>query len=302
MPFVNILAHLARCYTFAMNFPIRELTKEEWPPLLHEIPDLPKKLYARGILPPHSQRILTVVGSRAVTAYGRDVIHKLIGGLRGYPITIVSGLALGVDALAHEAALDAQLHTVSVPGSGIDDAVIYPARHKRLAHRILETGGALLSEFEPTFRATPWSFPARNRIMAGMSHAVLVVEARKRSGTLITSRLATEYNRDVLTVPGSIFSAGSEGPAMLMRLGATPITTPKELLEALGFEDAEAEPFSLPPLSPEEQRIYELLTEPQSRDAVAARLNIHIAHASVLISMLEIKGVIHDSGGTLRRA
>jgi DNA processing protein len=285
-----------------VNFPIRELDKKEWPWLIHEIPDAPKKLYARGVLPPTSQQILAVVGSRAVSSYGRDVVKKLIGGLKGYPITIVSGLALGIDALAHEAALDVGLHTVSVPGSGIDDTVIYPARHQRLAKRILEQGGGLLSEFEPTFTATPWSFPARNRIMAGMSHAVLVVEARTRSGTLITSRLATEYNRDVLTVPGSIFSEGSKGPAMLMRLGATPITTAAELLEALGFERPSEETTITAPLSVEERRIYELLAEPLSRDAVASRLNLHTAHASVLISMLEIKGVVEDMGGILRRA
>jgi DNA processing protein len=284
------------------TFPIRELAKDAWPRLIHEIPDAPKKLYARGMLPPSSQQILAVVGSRAVTSYGRDVVQKLISGLRGYPITIVSGLALGIDALAHEAALEAGLHTVSVPGSGIDDSVIYPARHKRLAKRILESGGGLLSEFEPTFHATPWSFPARNRIMAGMSHAVLVVEARIRSGTLITSRLATEYNRDVLTVPGSIFSAGSEGPSMLIRLGATPVTSPTELIEALGFESKFGEVEQAIELSAEERRIFELLVEPLSRDAVASRLKLHIAHASVLISMLEIKGVVIDSAGVLRRA
>jgi DNA processing protein len=284
------------------NFPIRELAKDAWPRLIHEIPDLPKKLYARGVLPPSSQQVLAVVGSRAVTSYGRDVVQKLISGLRGYPVTIVSGLALGIDALAHEAALEAGLHTVSVPGSGIDDDVIYPARHKRLAKRILESGGALLSEFEPTFHATPWSFPARNRIMAGMSHAVLVVEARIRSGTLITSRLATEYNRDVFTVPGSIFSAGSEGPSMLMRSGATPITTSNELLEALGFEAHGGEVVQNVELSAEERRIYELVAEPCTRDHVATRLKLHVAHASVLLSMLEIKGVIVDSGGVIRRA
>jgi DNA processing protein len=283
-----------------MLFPIRELKKEEWPTLIAEMNDPPVKLYARGTLSPNAHRILAVVGSRAATTYGREVVKKLIGGLRGYPITIVSGLALGIDSIAHEAALEAGLHTVSVPGSGIDDSVIYPARHRRLAIRILESGGALLSEFEPTFRATPWSFPARNRIMAGMSHAVLVVEARMRSGTLITSRLATEYNRDVFTVPGSIFSPGSEGPAMLMRLGATPITTASELLDGLGFEAAShTEPA--PTLVGDEKRVYDLLNEPLSRDEVARRLVMHAAHASVTISMLEIKGIITEHGGILSR-
>lgn len=285
----------------AENFPILELAKNAWPSLLREMTDPPKKLYVRGTLAPQSQKILAVVGSRAATTYGRDAVKKLLSGLKGYPITIVSGLALGIDAIAHETALENNLHTISVPGSGIDDSVIYPARHRRLATRILESGGGLLSEFEPTFHATPWSFPARNRIMAGMSHAVLVVEARLKSGTLITSRLATEYNRDVLTVPGSIFSPGSEGPSMLIRLGAVPITTSNELLEALGFEQHEQE-VSEPLLTGDEKRVYDLLVEPLPRDEIARRLSFHAAHASVIISMLELKGLITDSGDVLRHA
>lgn len=282
-----------------MDFPITEVSRDAWPALLREMSDPPKKLYVRGTLAPETQKILTVVGSRAATTYGRDVVRKLLGGLKGYPVTIVSGLALGIDAIAHETALENNLHTISVPGSGIDDSVIYPARHRRLAKRILESGGGLLSEFEPTFHATPWSFPARNRIMAGMSHAVLVVEARLKSGTLITSRLATEYNRDVLTVPGSIFSPGSEGPSMLIRLGAVPITSPNELLETLGFEPKEST-ITQPTLSGDEKRVYDLLSEPMARDDISRRLSLHAAHASVLISMLELKGLITDHAGMLR--
>lgn len=282
-----------------MDFPITEVSRDAWPALLREMSDPPKKLYVRGTLAPETQKILTVVGSRAATTYGRDAVKKLLGGLKGYPVTIVSGLALGIDAIAHETALENNLHTISVPGSGIDDSVIYPARHRRLAKRILESGGGLLSEFEPTFHATPWSFPARNRIMAGMSHAVLVVEARLKSGTLITSRLATEYNRDVLTVPGSIFSPGSEGPSMLIRLGAVPITSPNELLETLGFEPKEST-ITQPTLSGDEKRVYDLLSEPMARDDISRRLSLHAAHASVLISMLELKGLITDHAGMLR--
>lgn len=285
-----------------MDFPTRKLDKDGWPPLLREITDPPKTLFARGTLASPSQKCIAIVGSRAATTYGREATQKLIAGLRGFPITIVSGLALGIDGIAHEAALEAGLHTISVPGSGIDDSVIYPARHRRLAHRILESGGALLSEFEPTFTATPWSFPARNRIMAGISHAVLVVEARIRSGTLITSRLATEYNRDVFAIPGSIFSPGSEGPTMLIRLGATPIASSAHLLEALGFEPTDEGVVAPLDLSPEEERIYALLNEPLSRDTIMRVLNLHSAQASALISMLEIKGAVVESANLIRRA
>ncbi len=284
-----------------MDHPVVELARESWPELIHEMSDPPKRLYARGNLPARGTRILAIVGSRAATSYGRDVVQKLVGGLKGYPISIVSGLALGIDAIAHEAALTNGIHTVSIPGSGIDDSVIYPARHHTLAKRILTSGGALLSEFEPTFRATPWSFPARNRIMAGMAHAVLVVEARQKSGTLITSRLATEYNRDVLAVPGSIFSPGSEGPAMLIRLGATPITNVRELLEALGFEPMESV-APMPTLVGDEKLVYDALAEPRTRDELVRMLELHPAQASVVISLLELKGHIVDSGTTLHRA
>jgi DNA processing protein len=285
-----------------MEFPIVTLKKDAWPELLAHIPDTPKQLYLRGALADSSHKILAVVGSRAASTYGKEVTRKLIEGLRGYPITIVSGLAIGIDTCAHEAALAAGLHTVSVPGSGISDSVLYPARNKRLAHRILESGGALLSEFAPDFRATPWSFPARNRIMAGMSHAVLVIEAEQRSGTLITSKLATEYNRDVFTVPGSIFASQSAGPHMLIRLGATPITSPKDVLEALGFDTDDTEEKVLPELSADEQKIYNRLTEPCTRHELIAACNIPASGASILISLLELKGVITEFDGLIRRS
>lgn len=287
-----------------MEYKVETLKKDEWPELLAHIPDPPKQLYLRGALADTAdgeRKILAVVGSRAASSYGKEVTKHLISGLRGYPITIVSGLAIGIDTCAHEAALEAGLHTVSVPGSGLEDSILYPARNKRLAHRILESGGALLSEFVPDFHATPWSFPARNRIMAGMSHAVLVIEAEQRSGTLITSKLATEYNRDVLTVPGSIFASQSAGPHMLIRLGATPVTSPKDVLEALGFDIDDANEKTLPELSTDEQKIYDRLTAPCSRHELIAACNIPASAASILISLLELKGVIAEYDGVIRR-
>lgn len=287
-----------------MEYPIQTLKKDAWPELLEHIPDPPKQLYLRGALADMTdgeRKILAVVGSRAASSYGKEVTRHLISGLRGYPITIVSGLAIGIDTCAHEAALETGLHTVSVPGSGLNDDILYPARNKRLAHRILESGGALLSEFAPDFHATPWSFPARNRIMAGMSHAVLVIEAEQRSGTLITSKLATEYNRDVFTVPGSIFASQSTGPHMLIRLGATPVTSPKDVLEALGFDVEDTNEKALPELSPDEQKIYDRLSEPCSRHELIAACNIPASGANILISLLELKGVIAEYDGVIRR-
>lgn len=279
------------------------LTKKQFPPLLSEIPDAPKQLYYRGTLPDwNANKFLCIVGSRKYSGYGKEVCEQLIAGLSGYPVVVVSGLALGIDSIAHKAALKAGLKTIAVPGSGLDWNVLYPASHINLAKEIINAGGALLSEFAHDFKATPYSFPQRNRIMAGMSHAILVIEAEKKSGTLITSRLGTEYNRDVLTVPGSIFSAGSSGPHMLIRLGATPITSPAELLEALGFKKDEKETTKrdYSQCSSNEKALLELLAEPLTRDELIHRSGMNASEANSTLSILEIKGFIKESLGEIR--
>ncbi|MEO8637428.1 MAG: DNA-processing protein DprA [Candidatus Taylorbacteria bacterium] len=287
-----------------MEHPIFELAPDHFPPLLKEIPDPPKKLYVRGALPDwNSLKFLTVVGSRKFTNYGREACEKLIWGLRGYPVAIVSGLALGMDAIAHQTALEAGLTTLAFPGSGLDPKVLYPATNSRLAQDILESGGALLSEFEPNFKATPYSFPRRNRLMAGMSNAVLIVEAEIKSGTLITSKFATEYNRDVFTIPGSIFSKNSEGPHMLLRLGATPITKEADLLEALGFSDENKEQsleLKYKDCSSDELKVIEILREPLSREDLLATLAMPIHKANTLLSVMEIKEMIKETMGEMR--
>ena len=171
-----------------------------------------------------------------------------------------------------------------------------------MAERIVEKGGALLSEFEPDFQATTWSFPQRNRIMAGLSDAILVIEAEIKSGTLITSRLATDYNREVLTVPGSIFSSTSEGPHMLIRLGATPITTSKDILDSLGLvsESPLSAEDRYKDTSLEEMAIIKLLAIPTSRDELIRKSNMSVSRANSLLSVMEIKGLIKESAGEIR--
>lgn len=215
----------------------RQLALREYPALLREIPDMPDTLWLRGTLPSKGTKLLAVVGSRALSPYGKVACQYLISGLQGYPISIVSGLALGADACAHEAALTAGLHTVAVPGSGIDDSVIGPRTNLPLAKDILASGGALLSEHSPLHTGRPEDFPARNRIMAGMVHAVLMIEAGERSGTLITARLATEYNRDLLVVPHRIGDANGYGAHQFIRLGAELVSKPEHILAALGIPE-----------------------------------------------------------------
>ena len=242
--------------------------------------------------------MLAVVGSRNYTDYGKRAAEYLIAGLRGYPISIVSGLALGIDAIAHTAALSANLHTISVPGSGIDDSVIYPHRNRELARRILESGGCLLSEFEPTFQATEWSFPKRNRIMAGLSHATLLIEAGERSGTLITARLTVEFNRDLLVVPGNIFSENSRGVHQFLRLGAMPVTTPDDILEALGIEKS-SEYAENPVVTEEEGLILSILTEPMDHDSIIRQLPFQREKVLTLLMKMELGGCIKESNGLI---
>ena len=282
-----------------MNLDIRQLSSDEFPQLLTEIPDAPKKLYVRGTLPPADIKLLAVVGSRKYTPYGKQAVETLLKGLAGYPIAIISGLALGIDSLAHEAALASNLPTIAVPGSGLNDDVLYPSMHRKLAQKILVAGGALLSEFEPDFRATPYSFPQRNRIMAGMSHAVLMIEAAEKSGTLITARLTSDYNRELLVVPGSIFSSNSFGPHLFLSLGATPITRSADILRVFGMEPAAKSALLRTDISEEERQVMEALQTPLSRDELIVALALKTQDANILLSTMELKGLITEEFGKI---
>jgi DNA processing protein len=279
---------------------LQRLTSSQFPPLLREIADPPKQLYIKGSYPDVSMKFLTVVGSRMYTSYGRQACESLIRGLAGYPIVIISGLALGIDGIAHQTALDAGLLTVAVPGSGLDDRVLYPAAHRTLAHKILDAGGALVSELAPMEKAQSWTFPRRNRIMVGLSHAVLVIEAEIKSGTLITARLAADYSRDVLAVPGPIQSSTSKGPHMLIKKGAALIDTSEDILEALGFNIDEAKQPQLRfDVSTNELLVVSLLKDPLPRDELVRRLGKPASEASILLSSLELKGVITERLGLI---
>jgi DNA processing protein len=279
---------------------IRDLPKKDFPPLLSEINDPPKQLRIIGQLP-KTEKYLAVVGSRKYSEYGKNVCEKLIEGLRGYSITIVSGLALGIDSIGHKAALKAGLPTIAIPGSGLSDKFLYPSSHKELARRIVEDGGCLLSEFADNIPGYPSNFPQRNRIIAGMCDAVLVIEAELKSGTLITSKYAIEYNRDVFTVPNSIFSKTSEGPHMLLRLGATPITQSSDIVSALGLQPHEDlfQKRDYKDCSSDEHEVINILSEPRSRDEIIRLLGKPIYVTQTILATMEIKDLIEESMGEI---
>ena len=264
---------------------IKKLPKNKFPKALLEIPQPPEQLWIIGDLPaqagmpPENLIYLCVVGSRKFTSYGREACEKIISGLKGYPIVIVSGFAMGIDTIAKT--------------------------NIKLMNEVVENGGCLISEFEPDFKATQWSFPMRNRLMAGISKATLIIEAEEKSGTLITARLTTEYNRDLLVVPGSIFSPNSKGTNKLLHQGATPVTCSEDVLEALGFEiskDEEKQAKLFLDLSLEEKKVVAILREPIPRDDLIRALKMSTPTANAILSVMEIKGLIKEELGEIRLA
>lgn len=286
-----------------MEYPQRQLTTKEFPPLLREIPDKPKRLFIRSALP-EGREYLCVVGSRGPSAYGRRMAQMLIAGLAGQRVCIVSGLAMGIDAEAHLAALSAGLPTVAVLPSSCDDASIYPAGNRALARRILAQGGALLSEEEGPHRPQLYDFPKRNRIGAGMSRATLIVEAGEQSGTLITARLAMDYNREVLAVPHELMREGGAGVNRLIRDGATLVRQSADILQALGITPREPKPERALPsdLTEPESKVLLALVEPLVRDELIEQAELSAQDANIALSSLLIRGLIVERLGKVERA
>lgn len=280
------------------------LLPPEYPYLLQKLDKQPPFLDLVGHLPPDEHKYLCVIGSRRYSSYGKAVCHKLISGLKNYPVVIVSGLAVGIDSLAHKCALETGLQTIAWPGSGLDESVLYPPMHLDLAKDILKSGGALLSPFERDQQGIRWTFPVRNTLMAGMSHATLIIEARAGSGTMLTANAALELGRDVLVVPGSIFSDLSHGPHNLLNEGAIPVTSSSDILRALGFQShsdedrVHLENLTLFSFSPDEKKIIEhLKSEPLSSSVLIDKLKISATAFNIIISDLELRDIITERGG-----
>ena len=269
--------------------------ESDFPFLLKQINDPPEKIYVKGSLPNKDSKILAVVGARKNSEYGSIVCEKIIRGLKGYNICIVSGLALGIDSIAHRIALECGIQTIAFPGSGLNDDVLYPRNHSALAEEILNRGGGLSSEFENNQVGAYWTFPKRNRLMAGISHATLIIEAELQSGTLITSKLASEYNRDVGVVPGSILSSLSDGPNMLLRLGAIPIRNSEDVLEMLGIKyiNENNKQNVLPlDLTDNEKKIYEIKSRGiQNIENIIEQSGLNIVDFNIAMTGLEMKGL-----------
>jgi len=274
------------------------LEDELYPPLLREIFDPPPLLYYRGSLKNIKKHSLAIVGSRKSTHYSKQVIEKIIPDLIVNDLAINSGLALGVDSIAHTEVLKSKGTTFAVLGSGIDNKSIYPAYNKKLALTIIESEGALLSEFPPGTPPLRHHFPLRNRIVSGMSNGVLVVEAAIKSGALITAKLGLEHNREVMAVPGNIFSIASAGPNQLIKEGAKLINEAKDVLDCLGIENKpQKDQKKILNLNEEETLILKHLNhEPVHIDYITMQTKMPSSKISGILTMMEIKGLVKNVG------
>lgn len=264
-----------------------------YPDLLGEIHNPPTTLHIVGEIP--DAPMLAIVGTRKPTTYGQTVAYRLAKDLALAGVCIVSGLAYGIDGIVHRAALDARGKTIAVLGSGLDRC--YPTSHRGLMRDIVQNGGAVISEYTPGTPPLKHHFPARNRIIAGLSLGVLVPEADARSGSLITAKLALEENRQVFAVPGPITSDRSSGPNNLLKAGATPVTTAADILIALGIPIPTL--TKIEGASPFEQAILVALGEGAlSTEDLAAMFDVPISTLLSTLSLLEMSGNIRSLAGS----
>jgi DNA processing protein len=290
-------AELERLHALGLRFLSR--SDPAFPPLLRAIHDPPPGLFLRGDADAAllSLPAVAVVGARACSAYGRQIARSIARELAAAGLVVVSGLARGIDAEAHRGALEAGGSTVAVLGCGIDRD--YPAANRELARQVAATG-LIVSEYAPGVEPAPWRFPARNRIVAGLCPAAVVVEARERSGALITADFALEEGREVFAVPGEITSALSAGSNALLRLGATPLTCAGDVLESFGlFATERTEPEVGPAAGLVLERVREFAA---GADELVRSTGLSAGELAAALSELELAGAVLEEAGIYRPA
>ena len=271
---------------------------DAYPPRLKEFTDKPPVLFVRGELTPDDERSIAVVGTRRATPYGREMAQRLASDLARAGVTVVSGLARGIDGIAHRAALDADQRTIAVMGHGIDK--VYPPEHSGLAGEIAENG-ALVTEFALGTRPNAGNFPRRNRIMAGMTLGTLVIEAPEESGALFTARFALEENREVFALPGNVLSPSSRGANKLIQDGAAKLVMScEDILEEFNLSSAAAQ-MELAALIPQDENEAEVLRfvsyDVAHIDEIVRDSGLPITTVSGALAMMEIKGLVKQVGG-----
>ena len=281
------------------NIRVIALEDDAYPKLLKEIYDPPALLYCRGSLAASGEFSLAVVGTRKYSSYGKQAVETIVSELVRNRIVITSGLALGIDTLAHNACLDTGGRTVAVLGTGLNRQSIYPGTNRYLADRIVEQGGAVISEFP--LDTQPWrhNFPLRNRIISGLSLGVLVIEAAERSGALITARQALDQNREVFAVPGSIYAATSYGPNHLIKQGAKPVANAADILEALDLAQISSyidNKKIIPQTGEEKDILVHLSGEPSHINDLVRATGLTTAQVNSTLVIMEMKGMVKNVG------
>jgi len=281
------------------NIGIITILDEEYPKLLKEIYDPPYIMYIKGQLKPEDEFAIGVVGTRKLTTYGQQVATKISRELAQAGLTIVSGLAHGIDTLAHLAALENKTRTIAVVGSSIDRSSIFPPQNKSLAEKIAQNG-AVLSEYPPGCPALKHHFVARNRIISGLTLGSLIVEAPQKSGALITANHAVSQNREVFAIPGSIFSDSSAGPNSLIKMGAKLVASAEDILEELNLKNlaTNIQVRQIVADTPEEEIILNFLShDPQPVDKIVQETKMDTSIVNATLSLMEMKGKVKNLGG-----
>lgn len=271
----------------------------EYPSLLKELPSAPPLLYYRGRLSIEDDRALAIVGTRRATTYGRDVARQMATAVAQAGITVISGLAIGIDGIAHTAALESSGRTIAVLGNGIDR--IYPVENQKLAETIIsQDQGAIISEYPPGTPPDAKHFPSRNRIISGLALGVLIVEAPPNSGTMHTANAAAEQGREVFAIPGNILSLNSQGTNLLIQEGAKLVTQPQDILDELNLSHRLAQTRQavrkISPSDVVEAALIELLElEPLHVDEIAIQSGMTIHDVSARMTMMSLKGMVRET-------
>jgi DNA processing protein len=269
-----------------------------YPRYLREVPNPPPLLFCQGELRESDQWAVAVVGTRRLTAYGKQVTHELVSGLVRSNVTIISGLAKGIDSVAHQVAVEMGGRTIAVLGSGLDN--IYPAQNRRLADRILDGHGAIISEYALGVRPEAKNFPPRNRIISGLSLGVIVIEAGSRSGAPITANFALDQNREVFAVPGNINSPASKCSNRLIQQGAKPVLDVEDILEELNLTmvlEQVAVQRVVPDSAEEALLLNHLSHQPVHVDFLSRECGLPSAMVSSTLTLMELKGMVQQVGG-----
>ncbi len=278
------------------------INDEKYPKMLKEIYDAPAGIFYKGNIEVLGAPSVGVVGSRKISLYAQRSTPFIVKELAKNGVVIASGLALGVDTFAHQATVEVGGKTVAVLGGGLDKKNFYPPQNYDLARKIIETGGAVISEHSVGAPPLNFNFPQRNRIISGLSLGILVVEAAERSGALITAKTALDQNREVFAVPGNIFQTNSYGTNELIKKGAHLVTTASDIMEILDFKKvaAYAENKKIIPENPDEEKILAVLSaDPLHIDAICRAVNMEAARLNGLLMMMEMKGMVKNLGGSM---